>query len=143
MEKYIYRIIKYTVVAILLFNVINLSAQNKNKTNIMTAIELYDVFCKNDKETLKEYRMKTMIISGIAVKVGPDMYGLPSVELAGKEGDKCKVLCVLPFTDYLKLRHVSKKDRVELRGEIRGYSDEYDLVVVKQCEIISVNGKKP
>lgn len=84
-----------------------------------------------------------MIISGVAVKVGPDVYGLPSVEVAGKAGDKCKALCVLPFTDYLKLRHVDKKDQVEMQGEIRGYTGEYDLVAVKKCKIVTVNGKEP
>ena len=82
-------------------------------------------------------------ISGYAVKVGPDVYGLPSVELSEKKGGKTRILCVLPFTDYLKLRHVSKGDKVTIKGEVRGYADEYDFVLVKQSKIVSVNGKKP
>ena len=82
-------------------------------------------------------------ISGYAVKVGPDVYGLPSVELSDKKGCKTRILCVLPFTDYLKLRHVSKGDKVTIKGEVRGYADEYDFVLVKQSKIVSVNGKKP
>ena len=82
-------------------------------------------------------------ISGYAVKVGPDVYGLPSVELSEKKGGKTRILCVLPFTDYLKLRHVSKGDKVTIKGEVRGYADEYDFVLVKQSKIESVNGKKP
>ena len=82
-------------------------------------------------------------ISGYAVKVGPDVYGLPSVELSDTKGGKTRILCVLPFTDYLKLRHVSKGDKVTLKGEVRGYADEYDFVLVKQSKIVSVNGKKP
>ena len=82
-------------------------------------------------------------ISGYAVKVGPDVYGLPSVELSDTKGGKTRILCVLPFTDYLKLRHVSKGDKVTLKGEVRGYADEYDFVLVKQSKIESVNGKKP
>ena len=81
-------------------------------------------------------------ISGYAVKVGPDVYGLPSVELSETKGGKVRALCVLPFTDYLKLRHVSKGDKVIMKGEVRGYMDEYDMVLVKQSKIISVNGKK-
>ena len=56
-------------------------------------------------------------ISGYAVKVGPDVYGLPSVELSEKKGGKTRILCVLPFTDYLKLRHVNKGDKVIMNGE--------------------------
>ena len=82
-------------------------------------------------------------ISGYAVKVGPDVYGLPSVELSDTKGGKTRILCVLPFSDYLKLRHVSKGDKVTLKGEVRGYADEYDFVLVKQSKIESVNGKKP
>ena len=82
-------------------------------------------------------------ISGYAVKVGPDVYGLPSVELSDTQGGKTRILCVLPFTDYLKLRHVSKGDKVIMNGEVRGYADEYDIVVVKQSKIVSVNGKEP
>ena len=82
-------------------------------------------------------------ISGYAVKVGPDVYGLPSVELSDTKGGKTRILCVLPFTDYLKLRHVSKGDKVTMKGEVRGYADEYDFVLVKQSKIVSVNGKNP
>ena len=82
-------------------------------------------------------------ISGYAVKVGPDVYGLPSVELSDTKGGRTSILCVLPFTDYLKLRHVSKGDKVTMKGEVRGYADEYDFVLVKQSKIVSVNGKKP
>ena len=82
-------------------------------------------------------------ISGYAVKVGPDVYGLPSVELSETKGGQTRILCVLPFSDYLKLRHVSKGDKVVMKGEVRGYSDEYDFVLVKQSKIITVNGKEP
>ena len=82
-------------------------------------------------------------ISGYAVNIGSDVYGLPSVELSDTKDGKTRILCVLPFTDYLKLRHVSKGDKVTMKGEVRGYADEYDFVLVKQSKIISVNGKKP
>lgn len=120
------------------------TAQNANKKmEEITAAALYGAYKVNGTAADKKYGMKTMLISGVAVKVGPDVYGLPSVEVAGKAGESCKALCVLPFMDYLKLRKVSKRDRVVMQGEVRGYAAEYDLVVVKQCKIVSVNGKKP
>lgn len=139
----IHRMKAGSVIFVMLLASMNLFAQNEKKMEKVTATELYNAFRKDSKEAAKKYGMKTMIISGVAVKVGPDVYGLPSVEVAGKAGDKCKALCVLPFTDYLKLRHVDKKDQVEMQGEIRGYTSEYDLVVVKKCKIVTVNGKEP
>lgn len=118
-------------------------AQNKKKKmEEITATALYESFRADSDEAVKKYGMKTMLISGVAVKVGPDVYGLPSVEVAAKEGESCKALCVLPFSDYLKLLKVSKRDTVVMQGEVRGYAREYDLVVVKQSKIVSVNGKK-
>lgn len=133
----------FTLIAVAMILPVSSTAQNNNnkKMEQISAIALYNAF-RDAEQTAKKYSMKTMLISGVAVKVGPDVYGLPSVEVASKDGESCKALCVLPFYDYLKLRKVSKRDNVVIQGEVRGYTDEYDLVVVKQCKIISVNGKK-
>lgn len=133
----------YALVAVAMILPISSVAQNNSKKmNEITAVALYNVFRSDAELAANKYGMKTMLISGVAVKVGPDVYGLPSVEVASKEGESCKALCVLPFSDYLKLRKVSKRDSVVMQGEVRGYTEEYDLVVVKQCKIVSVNGKK-
>ncbi len=135
----------YALIAAAIILPVSLVAQNKNKDkkmNEITAVALYDAFRSDAEQAAKKYGMKTMLISGVAVNVGPDVYGLPSVEVASKEGESCKALCVLPFLDYLKLRKVSKRDNVVIQGQVRGYAEEYDLVVVKQSVIISVNGKK-
>ena len=110
----------------------------KMETNKIEAKALYDVF----KQGKGEQHKKRMQISGIATSVGPDVYALPSVELSETKEASGRVLCVLPFGDYLKLRKVSKKDRVVMEGSVLGFSDEHDIVVVKQCKIIEVNGKK-
>lgn len=110
----------------------------KMETNKIEAKALYDVF----KQGKGEQHKKRMQISGIATYVGPDVYALPSVELSETKDASGRVLCVLPFGDYLKLRKVSKKDRVVMEGSVLGFSDEHDIVVVKQCKIIEVNGKK-
>lgn len=130
------------MVIALMLTISSMAQNTKNRMEQISAVELYSSYTTNADEAAKKYGMQTMLITGIAVKVGPDVYGLPSVEVASKEGEKCKALCVLPFTDYLKLRKVSKRDSVVIQGEVRGYTEEYDLVVVKQCKIVSVNGKK-
>ncbi|MDE6089773.1 MAG: hypothetical protein K2G41_03635 [Duncaniella sp.] len=121
---------------------------NDNKT----AIEVYNIMKAQGSTSIgkgKSEKGKSnnaypkVNINGYAVKVGPDVYGLPSVELSETKGGKARILCVLPFTDYLKLRHVSTGDKVVMNGEVRGYTDKLDFVVVKQSKIVSVNGKKP
>lgn len=104
--------------------------------SIITAKELYDEFKKDTDAATKKYNKKTMSVKGFAVFVGPDVYALPSVELSEKKGGKSRILCVLPFSDYLKLRKVSKGDEVVLKGEVRGFYEKGDQVLVKQCEII-------
>ena len=98
---------------------------------------LYDAFKqKNEKQYLKR-----IDISGIVTYVGPDVYALPSVELSESEGGKSRVLCVLPFLDFFKLTKVSKTDRVVMRGNVLGFADEYDIVVVKKCEFVEIKSK--
>lgn len=104
--------------------------------NKITALELHAAFKKDKEAAVKLYSNKIFEISGIAVYVGPDVYALPSVELSGKKGEKGKVLCVLPFSDYFKLRKVSKGNKMVMKGEIRGYNEKLDIVVVKECEIV-------
>ena len=109
------------------------------ETNKIEAKALYDAFKQGKAEPYK----RRMRITGIATYIGPDVYALPSVELSESEQVPGRVLCVLPFSDYLKLRKMSKKDHVEMEGNVLGFSDEYDIVVVKQCKILEVNGKQP
>ncbi len=120
----------------------SMAQSDSKKMEEIAATALYDAFRGDGEKATNKYGMKTMQISGVAVRVGPDVFGLPSVEMASKDGESCKVLCVLPFTDYLKLRKVSKHDHVVMQGEVRGFSAEHDLVVVKQSKIVSVNGEK-
>lgn len=114
---------------------------DKTSMEAMSKIEaktLYDAFKQGRGEEFTGQKD----ISGVATFVGPDPYTLPSVEVAESAEASSRVLCVLPFSDYLKLRKVSKKDRVLIRGNVLGFADKYDYVVVKQCKIIEINGKK-
>ena len=79
-------------------------------------------------------RNHVSIYSNLLSNCSNDRFGLKDV--------KGRILCVLPFSDYLKLRKVSKKDYVAMEGNVLGFADEYDIVVVKQCKIVEINGKK-
>jgi len=113
-----------------------------NETNIqesvITAKELYDAFKKDEASAIEKYGNKTITIKGFAVFVGPDVYALPSVELSEKKRGKSRILCVLPFSDYFKLSKVSKDDEVVITGEVRGFYEKGDQVLLKQCKIDKV-----
>ena len=104
----------------------------------MTALEVYDTV-KPQGHLEVPVRVN---ISGYAVKVGPDVYGLPSVEVSESKDGRARTLCVLPFTDYLKLRHVHKGDKVMINGEVRAYVPQYDIILMKQSTIKIVNDKE-
>lgn len=122
-----------------LFSVMTMSAQRTKKVSNVTAVALYQAFRSGKTNP---YEGKVVNISGTATSVGPDPYALPSVELAESKDKSSRVLCVLPFSDYLKLRKVSKGDQVVIQGEARGFSKEHGYVVVKECKILTINGKK-
>ncbi len=105
------------------------------KDSTITAKELHDAFKTDQDAATQKYGGKTITITGYAVFVGPDVYALPSVELSEKKGGKSRILCVLPFSDYLKLRKVPKGDQPVITGEVRGFYEKGDQVLMKQCVI--------
>lgn len=115
--------------------IINKTTEMNAQDSIITAKELYDAFKKDETAAIKEYGEKTITIKGFVVFVGPDVYALPSVELSEKKGGKSRILCVLPFSDYLKLRKVSKGNEAVITGEVRGFYEKGDQVLLKQCKI--------
>ncbi len=109
--------------------------------NRITAQALCDAFVENKSKAEREYGTRIMKISGTAVHVGPDMFGLPCVELSEEKEGNSRAICLLPFNNYLKLRRVSKGDEVMMEGEVRSINDEIQKVIVKHCQIVEINGK--
>lgn len=104
------------------------------------ALDLYNEYQSDDDRIMS---MGPRIqIHGIATKVGPDPYALPSIELAEEKGSHSKVLCVLPLQYYLKLRRVHRGDEVLIEGNPIGYvAGSLNYVVVKRSKVVNVNGK--
>ena len=118
------------------------SITRNKQDSVILAKDLYDAF-KNDAEGAQQkYGGKILTVKGYVVFVGPDVYALPSIELSEKKGGKSRILCVLPFSDYLKLRKVSKGEEVVIRGEVRGFYKKGDQVLLKQCEIVENEKQK-
>ncbi len=116
----------------------NKTKKMQKQENIIAAKELCDAFVKDKAQAEKDYSKKVMTITGVAIFVGPDIFGLPSIELSEKKNGKSYALCVLPLTDYLKLLTVSKGDEVVMKGEVRSIYDKGQTVVVKECKIMEV-----
>jgi hypothetical protein len=113
----------------------NLRKMTMDAKEIMPVKELQDVFMNDRPKAEKSYKNKMVTIKGVAVYVGPDVYALPSIELSDKKDGVSMALCVLPVSDYLKLRKYSKGQTLVITGEAR---DLYkgSIVIVKECKII-------
>lgn len=108
---------------------------NMNAKEIIPVKELQDAFINDRSKAEKLYKNKSVTIKGVAVYVGPDIYALPSIELSDKKDGLPMAFCVLPVSDYLKLRKFSKGQTLVITGEARDLYKE-SIVVVKECKII-------
>lgn len=110
----------------------------------MKTVEAIDLY--NEYKTKKQDGMSMgprIQVRGIATKVGPDPYALPSVELAEDKDAHSKVLCVLPLKDYLKLRHIHCGNEVTIEGNPIAYvAGSLNYVVVKRSKIVTVNSEE-
>jgi monoterpene epsilon-lactone hydrolase len=115
-----------------------LHAKNLNNMDIKEILpvkKLQDAFMNDRPKAEKLYKNKIVTITGVVVYVGPDVYGLPSIELSDKKDGAAMALCVLPVSDYLKLRKYSKGQTLVITGEARDLYKE-SIVIVKECKII-------
>lgn len=106
-----------------------------NAKEILPVKELQDAFINDRPKAEKLYKNKIVTITGVVVYVGPDVYGLPSIELSDKKDGSPMALCVLPISDYLKLRKYSKGQTLVITGEARDLYKE-SIVIVKECKTI-------
>lgn len=105
------------------------------------ALDLYNEYKAKRGESMELGPLTQ--VHGIATKVGPDPYALPSIELAEDKDAHSRVLCVLPLQSYLKLRHVHRGDEVVIEGNPIGFvAGRLNYVVVKRSKVVNVNGKQ-
>lgn len=88
-------------------------------------------------EAARTYADKPVVVKGIATYIGPDVYGLPSIELSDTPDGKSYVLCVLPFNDFFKLGDFKAGQELTVSGEFRRGSVDGKIVVLKQCVVLS------
>ena len=104
-------------------------------TDAVAASELQKAFRENKEAMERRYADRQVVVRGIAAYVGPDRFGLPSVDLSDSAEGTLYVKCVLPFDDFFKLGEIEKGQEVTLKGNYRAFSSE-GMIVLKQCEIL-------
>lgn len=82
------------------------------------------------EEGLKKYSKKRMYVKGTVRYSGPDLYGLPSLELSDSGDGPIDCLCVFetPVNDY------HKGDTVTVIGNFIGCAPKYGPTF-KKCEV--------
>lgn len=81
------------------------------------------------------YEDKRFDVTGIVIRVGNDIHGLPTVQLSDSLHGKCCVHCIFPKSDVLD--QVSLGNRVVIRSNYLVMSNLYG-VVMKFSELLSV-----
>ncbi|OXA77408.1 tRNA_anti-like [Flavobacterium aquidurense] len=132
---YKYKIIAVVTLVLIYGIIYSKDLNNMDPKEIIPVKELQDAFVNDRSKAEKLYKNKKVTLKGIAVYVGPDIYALPSIELSDKKDGASMALCVLPVSDYLKLRKFSKGQTLVITGEARDLYKE-SILVVKECQII-------
>lgn len=109
--------------------------KNMDIKEIIPVKELQNAFMNDRPKAEKLYKNKIVTVKGVVVYVGPDVYGLPSIEISDKKEGASMALCVLPVSDYLKLRKYSKGQTLVITGEARDLYKE-SIVIVKECKVV-------
>lgn len=91
-------------------------------------------FKENRNRAMERYEQKRMIIEGVVTYAGPDLFGLPSLELSDHAGGENEGLCV--FNEESSIEGVHTGDTVTILANFIDCVPEYGPTF-KKCEIIS------
>lgn len=112
------------------------SAAHAGEAATEEAVSAKELFELDIDEIRQKYGDGIITVKGVAVEVGPDMFGLPSATLSDSPEGTPYVLCVLPYSDYLKMAEIEKGKEVTMSGSPRGKTGE-GILVVKQSVVVS------
>ena len=96
---------------------------------------LFNAFSEDLKGALSIYRDKRFEVTGIAIKVGPDVHNKPSIEISYDATGECDTLCIFPNDKHYS--KVSVGDKVTVRANYLVFSNWFG-VVMKHSELVSV-----
>lgn len=98
-------------------------------------LALYNEFSADLKAALEVYEDKRFEVTGIAVKVGPDVHNKPSIEISDSADGQCYALVIFPTDDHYS--KVSVGDKVTVRANYLVFSNWFG-VVMKHSELVEV-----
>ena len=124
------------IVALLLFLFILPGSVPAGEVAGGEAVSAQELFQIGYDEIVKRYGGDTIMIRGIAVDVGPDRFGLPSVTLSDSPTGAHYVLCVLPYSDYAKMADIEEGKVITMSGSPRSKTAE-GILVVKNCVVVA------
>lgn len=84
---------------------------------------------------LARYRDKRFEVTGVAVKVGPDIHNKPSIELSDRVGGQVYALTIFPTDAHYS--RVAVGDTVTVRANYLVFCDRFG-VVMKHSELVRV-----
>lgn len=96
---------------------------------------LADEFRTDLSKALTEYQGKRFEVTGVAIKVGPDVHNKPSIEISDCAGGQCQALCIFPNEDHYS--KVSVGDTVTVCANYLVMSNLFG-VVMKFSELVHV-----
>lgn len=96
---------------------------------------LHREFTADLAEALAHYEDKRFTVTGIALKVGPDVHSKPSIELGECLGGPCHALVIFPTDDHYS--KVSVGDRVTVEANYLVLSNWFGLVM-KHSRLVDV-----
>ena len=83
--------------------------------------------------SLRDRVRENIVVSGVVVYKGPDIHGLPSLELSDKANGTSYVLCV--FDSFDSINKISKGDNLTVSGKFHIISSN-EMVVLKQSQTL-------
>lgn len=99
------------------------------------AVSVYDCFVNNYEQAKAAFIEKRVDLTGVIIKIGPDIHGKPSIELSDKADGRCYALFVFPNDDFYG--KVKEGDTVVCRGNLLSAREPYGAVL-KKCELVEV-----
>ena len=104
-------------------------AERYQGTEPVDVKKIYDALLADYDSARAAYFEKRIILTGVVSKIGPDVWGVPSIELSDRADGRCYALVVFPSEDiYDKVRIGSS---VEVLGNILNIREPYGIVVKK------------
>lgn len=96
---------------------------------------LCEEFRSDLNSALEIYEDKRFEVTGVAIKVGPDVHNKPSIELSDSVGGETYALTIFPTEDHYS--KVSVGDLVTVRANYLVLSNQFG-VVMKYSELVNV-----